>query len=675
MTATGRSGDREIGGKGDGAPGSALPSPDRPIPSSPYPPVSPSPRPPLRDRLSRLRGRLTLPLFLKELTEASARRRTYVVRTIYAVALFLLAILFARDELFPSGDAFAVLGRGGTLYVTVILIQFGGVYLFLPALTAASITAEKERNTLGLLFLTKLSPTKVVFEKYLGRVFPMLCLALLSLPLLAVAYSLGGLEFDLLFEGIVRLTATILMIGAIGVACSAWCRTTAGAFLMTYAVLALLFPGPIFVLEALRAVTPGNPANLLTELASSMRLVSGPDPDIAAGIFFGPLTLLIQQSAMQQGYVVSVLIEERPPWLVLWQTIPLLFITAVALVAARLSLVRRAEVKPKRYLARAFAALDSRFREWNDRYARGIEIIRTRGSLPEDAPIAWRETTKTPLGSMRYLVRLLLLIQVPVLFFGVTAAGSYNPTGSGMLSAVAGLLWLACGLLAAVKGSGLFTGERARQSLDVLLTTPIPAREILRQKLAGLWRLIAVCAVPILTTYWLIGYMHYGVSSMETAGLILYLLVAISVTFTHLALPAFLALLVGLRIPTQSRAMLTSVALLVALCMAGPLVRLVVTAGSSGRYYDEFSILSLYSPAAVMSELMGARLSIGNMIYLLIGNTAVYGGIAFALWLACDVMVPKWLGRGENELYRPEMPRPTLPHPEPERPQPAEVAG
>ena len=174
-----------------------------------------------RNLAGRVRYRLTLPLFVKELTEASSRRRTYIVRAVYAGLLFLLAVLFARDVLFPAGDAFAVLGEGGRLFLTVMFIQFGGVYLFLPAITSGAITAEKERNTLGLLLLTKLTPTKIVVEKYLGRVFPMLCLALLSLPLLAVAYGLGGLAGGLLFEGFVRLVATILMIGAVGIACSA----------------------------------------------------------------------------------------------------------------------------------------------------------------------------------------------------------------------------------------------------------------------------------------------------------------------------------------------------------------------------------------------------------------------------------------------------------------------
>lgn len=318
-----------------------------------------------RERIDRLRGRIALPLFVKDLTEAASRRRTYVLRSLYAGVLFVLAVIFARDVLFPYGDGFAVLGQGSKLYKTVLLIQFGGVYLFLPAFTAASITAEKERNTLGLLFLTKLSPTKIVIEKFLGRIFPMLSLAFLSLPLLGVAYTLGGLDSPLLIEGFVRLVATIIMIGAIGIACSAWCRTTAGAFLLTYAVLALLFPAPIFVLEALGLHRGNFFIDFLSQLASSLRLMPIDEPEAVVALFLGPLPMIVWADQMSGGGLAYL---TKPAWLSIWQTLPLLMMAFTSLVLARVVIVRRAEVKSKRYLARAFMRLDSTFREINRRY-------------------------------------------------------------------------------------------------------------------------------------------------------------------------------------------------------------------------------------------------------------------------------------------------------------------
>lgn len=607
-----------------------------------------------RDRLGRLRAKVALPLFVKELTEAAARRRTYVARTVYAGTLFLLAILFARDVLFPTGDAFAVLGRGGELYATMMLIQFGGVYLFLPALTAASITAEKERNTLGLLLLTKLSPTKIVLEKYLGRVFPMLCLTLLSLPLLGVAYTLGGLEFSLLFEGVVRLATTILMIGAIGVACSAWCRTTAGAFITTYAILFALFPGPILLAQALGLNPSSAPIRWLGSGFESVRLLPTGGADGVVGLFFGPLPVVVWLDGMnrQVGGAVPTAFFTRSPWLSLWQAAPLLLPTAAGLVTARLVLVPRAEVKPKRYLARAFVELDRRFREWNDRYAKGIEVIKTRGTLPDYAPVAWRETTKTTLGSFRYLVRMLLLVEVPVLFVGLLGAGSSDQFGSGLLTVVAGVLWLGAGLLVASKAAGLFPGERARQSLDVLLATPMPSRQILREKLAGVWRLILVAAVPMMTTFGLIAYLRYSVNGMFGNYGLTYVMLAASVTATHLALTAYLSLLVGLRVPTQSRAVLLSITILTVICLAGPITQLVAEAGKGATYYhgnQPSALLSLYSPASVLSEMLATPNDPDRYTILLFGNTILYGGLALTLRWLCYRSAGEWLGRDENE--------------------------
>ncbi len=603
-----------------------------------------------RERLDRLRGRLALPLFVKDLTEAASRRRTYVLRSLYAGVLFVLALIFARDVIFAFGDGFAVLGRGGKVYMTVMLIQFGGVYLFLPAFTAAAITAEKERNTLGLLFLTKLSPTKIVLEKFLGRIFPMLSLALLSLPLLGVAYTLGGLDSPLLIEGFVRLVATIIMVGAIGIACSAWCRTTAGAFLMTYAVLALLFPGPVFVMESLGLRRGNFIIDVLNEIASTLRLMPIDEPEAVVGLLLGPLPMLAWIDQMNRNTGGQLAFLAKPAWLSIWQTLPLLMTAFASLVVARVVIVRRAEAKSKRYLARAFIRLDAAFREMNNRYANGIEIVKTKTVLPDYDPVAWRETTKTTLGSFRYLVRILLLVEIPVLLIGVPSAGSYDRVGIEALGLIGGMLWLGGSLLATVKGAGLFTTERSRQSLDVLLTTPMPTNAILRQKLAGVWRLIIVCLVPVATTLLLLGYLRYSVYGSFLDRGSFYFVIATIILLTHFALAAYLATYVGLRMTTQSRAMLTSVAILGAMSLTGPVLRLVF---DGDQYHPSFWPGSIYSPAAVIGEVLWTNLEMGDLVYLLIANTVIYGGIALAFRVACSVQASQLLGRAENEPISP----------------------
>ena len=54
-----------------------------------------------------------LPLLVKELTEQAARRRTYVIRVVYAAGLFACFFLMLRRDTVLSPER--VLGSGGTL--------------------------------------------------------------------------------------------------------------------------------------------------------------------------------------------------------------------------------------------------------------------------------------------------------------------------------------------------------------------------------------------------------------------------------------------------------------------------------------------------------------------------------------------------------------------------------
>src|SRR4029079_325707 len=101
--------------------------------------------------------RFGLPLLAKELIEQAARKRTYVIRVAYACLLFLMALLLFHDTLrLSSGSPLASLGHGRRVFEVVMGLQFAGVYLFMPAIACSVFTQEKERNSLMLLFLTRL---------------------------------------------------------------------------------------------------------------------------------------------------------------------------------------------------------------------------------------------------------------------------------------------------------------------------------------------------------------------------------------------------------------------------------------------------------------------------------------------------------------------------------------
>ena len=103
---------------------------------------------------------------------------------------------------------------------------------------------------------------------------------------------------------------------------------------------------------------------------------------------------------------------------------------------------------------------------------------------------------------------------------------------------------------------GLVSGERSRQTFPVVLTTPIPGQEIVRQLLAGPRRVIHVLWIPFLTMagfrYWF--YLHAPSRSNGSISLV-YDLLELAI---YLPLIAWGTFYVGTRIRSPLWAIMTS---------------------------------------------------------------------------------------------------------------------
>ena len=72
-------------------------------------------------------------------------------------------------------------------------------------------------------------------------------------------------------------------------------------------------------------------------------------------------------------------------------------------------------------------------------------------------------------------------------------------------------LWVLALMMTIIHGSSLISGERTRQTLDVLLTVPLAGPTLLLEKQQGLLRLMKVLLVPFVTIFgfqawWFQGY-------------------------------------------------------------------------------------------------------------------------------------------------------------------------
>ncbi|MFN0051971.1 MAG: hypothetical protein ACKV0T_07255 [Planctomycetales bacterium] len=601
-------------------------------------------------RLSIL-SRFGLPLLTKELVEQAARKRTYVLRVVYAMLLFVSAfLLFQGVFSTASTSPLALLGHGREVYDVILNLQFAGVYLFMPALTCGVITQEKERNSLMLLFLTRLGPWTIVVEKLLSRIVPMLCFLLLSLPLLAFAYSLGGISSAYLWSGVWMLMAATCQAGTVALFCSCWFRTTAGAFVWSY----LLLAGAMF--------SPWLVSWVFGGWASQM----GRMQPTLNGYQFVVLDRFVYESPSQFLLSLFAPVQIGNPLTTtsvvptMVRSVPILAMSLLGLVLARASVVRRAFVPPRNWLLALLRLVDRMFVRWNDnRLTRGIVILKDDGSLPDLEPVAWRETAKRSVGRARYLLRIFIAIESPLVVGCLLVAIIGGGIGSTGVSVMLFLLWGLALLIVSVNAASLVSGERSHQTLDVLIATPLSGRQILLQKFRGVQRLILMLLVPFFTiflfqSYWRGSSGYYnvlGFNRFHEQPWGLYVACSALTAVIYLPLIAWISFLIGLLVRTQARAIVVSLGVFVCWCVLPVLFVMIPMQVLFGPQLGSHNYLAMLSPAVIIlfNELNELHHLSPSPWLAVILNFLGYGGILFVVRHISLAFADRFLGRGEDQ--------------------------
>ena len=164
--------------------------------------------------------------------------------------LFTLAGLFAifllwryADEILSYSSTRDISQRlrevGQSLWWQIAWLQTVALLLVAPAQAAGSIAHERERGLLENLMLAPLAPARIVGEKWLSSLAPLLLIALVLLPFLLIVVLLGGIGIGALsallgFQLLLAATSA-----AIGLACSAWARRAHLALRSAYGLIIL----------------------------------------------------------------------------------------------------------------------------------------------------------------------------------------------------------------------------------------------------------------------------------------------------------------------------------------------------------------------------------------------------------------------------------------------------
>ena len=127
------------------------------------------------------------------------------------------------------------------LFPVVAIVQLCIVALILPIITASSISGEKERQTFDIMLTTCMSPFSIVVGKVTSAVLRILFYVVASLPIMALAFVVGGLSWMNLLYYILAIVLFSVFSGSIGILCSAFSRKSITAVIMSFAIYAVIY--------------------------------------------------------------------------------------------------------------------------------------------------------------------------------------------------------------------------------------------------------------------------------------------------------------------------------------------------------------------------------------------------------------------------------------------------
>lgn len=380
-----------------------------------------------------------------------------------------------------------------SFFMMFMEVQFIGVFLLTPAFAAGAIAEEKDRRTLDFLLATDLSDREIVLCKMASRVLSLALLVMTGLPILSLIQFWGGVDPDLVLSGFAATGLTMLSLAGLSILASVYTKKPRDAIVLSY-LMVVIYLGI---------------SSIGYWMISSPRL--GGKAMTAMAWDDWP-TLLLQDWLPSGNLFVMVdkLRETQAKGTLLNQALPELLGSYAIFHGSLAFLFTLLAVTRMRAVAMAQTLVRKRPRNW--------QWLRRPAWLPRPAirgrPMLWKELILEPGLGFNRLGRIVIGLIIFASFIpAARIAWNYffeaqnlqpwawvevaiNKWVRSVGTIVASLVLLGIG----IRASGAVSGERDKQTLDSLLTSPLQTKEILFAKWLGSilsvrWALLWLCII------------------------------------------------------------------------------------------------------------------------------------------------------------------------------------
>ena len=226
------------------------------------------------------------PVYKREITVSSRSFRLALILVLFN-SILALVVLLNMYSVVEQVKMTAEIQYSSfiNIYVFVAVVEFVMLMFIMPALTAASVSGERERQTLDLLLTTTMKPWEIIWGKLMASFGTMFLVVMSSFPLLSVSFVYGGVTASDIFILLLCYLAVALLCGSMGICFSSIFKRSTIATVVSYGVLVMIAAGTyainIFALSIARL-------NVVNTYASS---VSGIADQANSGSFLYLLLL------------------------------------------------------------------------------------------------------------------------------------------------------------------------------------------------------------------------------------------------------------------------------------------------------------------------------------------------------------------------------------------------
>ena len=196
--------------------------------------------------MNRVATALWNPIVAKEYRSRMRTWRSPVAMMVYILLLgglgwaIFSGLASAARSSFNGGQA---ANYGQQLFLYLVLFQMGLIAFVTPALTAGAISGERERQTIDLLFVTRIPPFSIVWGKLIASMSFVVLLLLLSVPIFSLVFLFGGIELDQVLTSFLVTLVAALTLGLLGIAFSSVFSRTLPSTVAAYGVGFILLAG------------------------------------------------------------------------------------------------------------------------------------------------------------------------------------------------------------------------------------------------------------------------------------------------------------------------------------------------------------------------------------------------------------------------------------------------